>query len=221
MSRPLAVLRPEPGNAATAGRIEALGRRAIRLPLFETRAMPWEAPDPERFDCLIFTSANGVRHAGPGVAPLKHLPVLAVGSATASAARAAGFRVAITGSDDAAALLAEAERSGFRHALHLAGRERRMAEGGIVRRIATVYASEPLPVTAIQAAELTGSIALLHSPRAAQRLAEIIGEARSKIAVAAISEATAVAAGAGWERIAIAAAPRDASLIDTACALAD
>jgi uroporphyrinogen-III synthase len=37
MTRSLAVLRPEPGNAATAARIEARGLTAIRLPLFEMR----------------------------------------------------------------------------------------------------------------------------------------------------------------------------------------
>ena len=37
----LAVLRPEPGNTATAGRIEAAGARAIRLPLFAVKALDW------------------------------------------------------------------------------------------------------------------------------------------------------------------------------------
>ncbi|WP_109807978.1 uroporphyrinogen-III synthase [Sphingosinithalassobacter portus] len=221
MSRPLAVLRPEPGNAATAERIAALGRRAIRMPLFETRSMAWEIRDTERFDCLVFTSANGVRHAGPGAEALKHLPVLAVGSATAGAARAAGFAVAVTGTDDAAALIAEGERRGFRQALHLAGRNRRMTEGGIVARIATVYASDPLPITSDMAVQLINSVALVHSPRAAQRLAEIIEEARTNVALAAISAAAGEAAGSGWARVAIADAPTDASLIETACTLAD
>ena len=48
MTRPLAVLRPEPGNAATTQAIEALGRRAIRLPLF--RVMPLAISSANRVD---------------------------------------------------------------------------------------------------------------------------------------------------------------------------
>ena len=66
MTRPIAVLRPEPGNAATADRIAALGLAAIRLPLFEVRALDWAPPDPAGFDALLLTSANAPRLAGPG-----------------------------------------------------------------------------------------------------------------------------------------------------------
>ena len=65
MSRPLAVLRPEPGNGATAARIEELGFRAIRLPLFAVRALAWTMPDAADHDALLLTSANAVRFGGP------------------------------------------------------------------------------------------------------------------------------------------------------------
>ena len=67
MSRAVAVLRPEPGNAATAARIEQVGLTAIRLPLFSVRAVDWVVPDPARFDSLILTSANTPRLAGAGL----------------------------------------------------------------------------------------------------------------------------------------------------------
>ena len=79
MSRAVAVLRPEPGNAATATRVEAAGLAAIRLPLFAVRALDWTPPDPAAFDALILTSANTPRLAGPGIDSLASLPVFAVG----------------------------------------------------------------------------------------------------------------------------------------------
>ena len=86
MSRPIVVLRPEPGNRVTAAAIEGRGLRAIRLPLFAVQPVAWQAPDPAGFDALLLTSANAVRHGGAGLARLLSLPVFAVGEATADAA---------------------------------------------------------------------------------------------------------------------------------------
>ncbi|HVJ01167.1 MAG TPA: uroporphyrinogen-III synthase, partial [Sphingomonas sp.] len=208
MSRPIAVLRPEPGNRATAAAIEGRGRRAIRLPLFEVRPLPWTAPDPGDFDALILTSANAVRHAGAELATLAALPVHAVGKATAEAARRAGLHVVSIGDDGAAGLVAEAEAAGVRRALHLAGRERTLVAGGIVAAIVTVYASEPLPLPSDSVARLAGSVALVQSTRAAHRLAELVGATeRSSIALVAVSARAATAAGLGWEQVQVAADP--------------
>ena len=46
MSRPIVVLRPEPGARATVARIEALGAHAVAAPLFAIRPLPWTPPDP-------------------------------------------------------------------------------------------------------------------------------------------------------------------------------
>ena len=112
MSRPIAVLRPEPGNGATVAAIEAAGGMAIRLPLFAAAPVAWHAPDPAAFDALLLTSANALRHGGPELAALRSLPVHAVGGATAAAARQAGFAVAHAGTGDGAALVAAAEAAG-------------------------------------------------------------------------------------------------------------
>lgn len=220
--RAIAILRPEPGNRAMAVAIEATGRTAIRLPLFETRPVAWQAPDPAAFDALILTSANAVRHGGHGLSGLIALPVHAVGEATAEAARRAGFTVAATGSGGAAELVAAAERAGVRRALLLAGRERMLDAGGIVAQAITVYASDPLPVPPDAAARLRGSVALVQSARAGARLAAIVAPGdRAGIAVAAVGAAAAEAAGSGWERVVIAPRPAPAALIDAALALAD
>jgi len=221
MSRPVAVLRPEPGNAATTARVEAAGLTAIRLPLFAVRAIDWTAPDPARFDALILTSANAPRLAGPALDALAHLPVFAVGPATAAAARAHGLTVAATGGGDGTEIVVALTARGFRRALLLAGRERRVQAGGVVAEAITVYASDPLPIAAEVVTALAGSVALLHSTRAAKHLAEIAGAARPSLRLAAISEAVATAAGTGWAAVAASPAPDDAALIALARRLAD
>lgn len=216
MIRTLAVLRPEPGNAATAARIEALGLRVVRLPLFAVRALAWDVPDPAAHDALIVTSANTIRHCGDALASLG-LPVLAVGAASAAAARAAGLDVALTGDGDAARLLALAEAAGFARALHLGGRERTMPDSAIVRASIAVYASERLPVC--DATALDDTVALLHSARAARRLGDLIAD-RARIRIAAISGAVLAAAGPRWAATAIARTPDDTALIAAAATLA-
>ncbi|RYY27941.1 MAG: uroporphyrinogen-III synthase [Sphingomonadales bacterium] len=218
MSRPIAVLRPEPGNRVTASAIEVAGRKVIRLPLFAAGPVAWDAPNPADFDALILTSANAVRHGGANLSKLLGLPVHAVGKVTGEAARRFGFQVVTNGDSGAESLLKRAEAAGTRRALHLAGRERTLAAGGIVAAVVTVYASDPLP--APDASRLAGSIALVQSARAAARLGEIVSD-RSTIALVAISQAVAEAAGPGWERILVPSTPSSEAMIDAALALAD
>lgn len=222
MTRPLAVLRPEPGNAATATRIEALGRRAIRLPLFEVRALDWTPPDPHAFDALFLTSANAPRLAGAGLRALVDLPVYAVGAATQAAAQAAGLDVVHTGESTAAELLDAATARGIRRALFLAGRDHVLDAGGAIAQVIPVYASDERPIAPAEMDRLAGTVALLHSTRAARRFAELVGhDRRADIRIAAISTGVGEAAGDCWSAVAIAAAADDAALVATAAALAD
>jgi uroporphyrinogen-III synthase len=224
MSRPIAVLRPEPGNRVTAIAIEATGRTAIRLPLFDATPVAWQAPDPAGYDALILTSANAIRHGGPGLLALRDLPVYAVGAVTAEAARRAGFRVEATGDAGAEQLLERAGAAGVRRALHIAGRDRTVEPGGIVADIVTVYVSEALDISTSDAAKLAGSVALVKSARAGARLAQIVdrhGVDRATIVLVAISERTAEVSGTGWERVVVPADISSAGLIHAAIALAD
>ena len=224
MSRAIAVLRPEPGNAATAAAIEVLGLTAIRLPLFEVHAIDWVAPDASRFDALLLTSANAPRHAGPGLAGLRRLPVHAVGDATAAVARDAGLEVVAVGDRDGAALVAAAAASGVRRGLLLGGRDRALASDPIIAEAIAIYASDPMAVPVEALDRLTGSVVMVHSPRAARRVADLIDRAgidRRTVRLAAISAAAAQAAGDDWDRIAAAATPDDAALTALARALAD
>lgn len=218
--RPLAVLRPEPGNAATRARIAAAGGTPIALPLFEVRALDWTPPAPARFDALFLTSANAVRHAGAALATYRDLPVFAVGEATASAARAAALTVTAVGTGDAADLAALANSRGIGRALHLAGRDRAQDHLPEIADTIAVYASEARDLSDAERAMLSGCVALIHSPRAGTRLA-VLAPDRSAIRIAAISDAALAAAGLGWAASAVAARPDDDALIAAGLTLAD
>ena len=214
------VLRPEPGAAQTAARLTALGVPVRRQPLFAVRPVTWHAPDPDRFDALLLTSANAVRHAGPELQRLRALPVLAVGAATAAVASAAGLTVELIGNADAAALVERGRAAGFARLLHLAGRERTQTGAAVV----TVYGSDPAPIDAATARGWADQVALRHSPRAARRfaaLADAHGVDRTRIAVAALSAAVADAAGDGWGLRVAADRPADAALVALTAALID
>lgn len=217
MSRPLTVLRPEPGNARTAAAIEAAGRTAIRLPLFVVRPVAWTPPPLDGIDALLVTSANTFRHGGERLTQLASLPVHAVGEATAAAAWRAGFDVATVGSTDAATLVATIPPD--IRLLHLGGRER-LSIAGVAS--VTVYAAEVLPCDPGTIDRLTGSVALLHSTRAAGRLAALVApDTRATMRIAALSPSIAAAAGGGWQRIAAVDDPDDSALIMLAVQLAD
>jgi uroporphyrinogen-III synthase len=215
VTRTVVVVRPAPGDAATASRLRAAGLSVRQLPFFAAAPVAWTAPDPAAFDALLLTSANAVRHGGDGLDALKSLPVVAVGAATAAAARAAGFAIAAVGQADAAAAVALAHEAGFARLLHLAGRDRAPTGDGVVAL--TVYASEPLPVDDADIRALSGCVVLLHSARAARMLAgRTTGPARREIALVALSPAVAAAAGEGWSSVDIAAEPGDDALVPLA-----
>lgn len=213
--RRLLVLRPEPGASATVERARQRGLEAIAVPLFEIEALPWDTPDIARFDGLLLTSANAVRFAGEGLDRLRGLPVFAVGGATAESASGAGFDVSAAGEAGVDRLLASIDPKLI--LLHLCGEDRR--ESSEHRQRITplpVYRAKPLEKPDLTGAR--GSVALIHSPRAARRFAELVQDRRSTI-VAAISAAAAEAAGDGWEKIEAAVEPNDEALLALASRL--
>ena len=211
--RRLLLLRPEPGLSASAQRARAMGLEVVTCPLFRVEPVTWEAPDPAAYDGLLLTSANAVRQGGPQLATLRHLPVHAVGQATAEAADAAGFAIATVGSDNVAELLGRLPR--HMRLLHLAGEDHGdMLDREIDGRI--VYRSAPIERPGLP--PLDGLVAAIHSPRAGARLAELAVD-RAGTSIAAISNAAATAAGQGWERVEAAERPDDSSLLALAAML--
>lgn len=213
--RPLLVLRPEPGASATLERARQLGLDATAVPLFEIEPVEWTAPDPGSFDALLLTSANAVRFGGEQLVALRGLPVHAVGDATAEAARGSGFDIASAGEAGVDRLLSSIEPE--LRLLHLTGEHHRSPEAprqAITRT--PVYRARAIERPDLSAA--SGSVVLVHSPRAGQRLAELVGS-RNAILIAAISPATAAAMGDGWGALEIADRPSDESLLALAARL--
>jgi uroporphyrinogen-III synthase len=219
VTRPLLILRPQPGADATAARARALGLEPVVAPLFTIAPLAWEAPDPAAFDALLLTSANAARCGGPALVVFTALPCWTVGEATAVAARAAGFVDVMSGPSDGVALARAAAAAGVRRALHLHGRDHMpLSAPGLSIVGCAVYVAEAvsaLPASIVAAREPIG---LLHSPRAASLFAALVGE-RSGIALAAISQAAADAAGDGWAEVEVAEEPRDEALLEVAVKL--
>ncbi|HEY6048445.1 MAG TPA: uroporphyrinogen-III synthase [Sphingomicrobium sp.] len=214
MSRRVLVLRPEPGASETLQRGRQLGLDTVAIPLFHIEPVEWQVPEPGGFDGLLLTSANGVRCAGEGLQSLRGLKAYAVGEATAAAAREAGLDIASTGEASVARLLGSIEPD--LRLLHLCGEERAEAPDARQRITALpVYRAVPADADLSRAA---GAVALIHSPRAGRRFAELVGN-RSSIAIAAISQAAADAAGDGWERVEAADNPTDEALLALAARL--
>lgn len=216
MSRPLLILRPEPGAQASAARARETGLEPLVHPLFAIEPVAWDAPEAATFDAVMFTSANALRHGGAALARYVALPAYAVGEGTARAARAAGFaQVQLAGPDGAATLRAMAA-AGVRHVLHIGGAEVRAHDPGalkverrvVYRSVGQGSAESLAPLLARQ------PVALLHSPRAGQRLAMLAPQdARGKVALVGISPAALAAAGEGWEQSDCPAQPDDAAML--------
>lgn len=226
------VLRPAVGAKATAERARALGHDAIVAPLFAYRPLAWTAIPPVGIDAVLLTSAAAARLGGEGLESYRHLPVQAVGAATAAAARAAEFANVSVGTTDARAAVAALSQSGHRNVLHLAGLDHvEIAHPDIVIRRIQVYAADAvttLPDTASRALD-SDAIALLHSPRAAHVFAGLLecsGRPRSRVRIACFSMAVAGSAGEGWAGegwadIAVARQPVDEALFAAAAMLCD
>lgn len=213
MTRRVIILRPQPGADATAHAARALGLETMLSPLFEIAPLEWTPPDPEQFDALMLTSANAARRAGPGLMRYAALPLFVVGEATAQVARAAGLTPTHIGTRDAAALVEDMRREGIGQALHLCGADAVAAEadGLSIQRIAVYHSRKTGDALGSLRPE---DICLVHSPRAAARLAALVPpERRSSLSLIAISDATRDAAGPGWADAIAAPSPTDAAML--------
>jgi uroporphyrinogen-III synthase len=208
----LLILRPEPGASETAARALEMGLAPVVAPLFAIQGVDASPVDAADYDAVLLTSANGARHAPAG---LTGLPCFVVGEGTAAAARRAGFLDVCVGPADGAAAAAMIVAAARKRVLHLCAREHFpvvVAGVAIERRI--VYAAEPMAKQPFDGP----AVAMIHSPRAGRRFAELARD-KSTILVAAISAAAADAAGDGWAAKAVAAAPRDQALLELAAKL--
>lgn len=218
------ILRPEPAAGRTAAKAVALGLDARVHPQFAPQPVDWTPPKPANFDALLLTSAHGVRLAGAALAAYRVLPTYAVGAATAQALRDAGFADVVAGAGDGSAIAARVAADGHRRLLHIGGTTvAPMAADGIdVTRIAVYSMIARTPDPALVADAAPGSVLLVHSPRAGERLAaQIAQDARATLHIVAISPAALAACGAGWASGQAAARPVDDEMLALAVRLCE
>lgn len=179
------VTRPEPGGAETAARLRALGFRALAMPALVLQPRRFVLPPCQ---AVLLTSRAAARALPPQPSGLL---LLAVGEATAEAARAAGWAdaVAAGGTAEDLARLASARLDpaagplllavGQGYALDLAADLRRHGFR-VLRRIA--YAATPAtrvpgPVLAALRGDDGPGQVLFHSPRSAACAITLLREA--------------------------------------------
>lgn len=195
---PVWITRAQPGAAATARRVAALGFSPVIDPLLAVEPIAVTI-DLAGVAALAFTSANGVE-GFTRCCERRDLPVFTVGAATAKAAQDAGFAQTLSAEGDVGALerlIAEARPGPVLWAgaqtpardLVAGLRARGMPAQGVA-----VYATverEPLAATLrLLDAPL---IALVYSPRAAGALARILKD-RAYVDLRLLCLSSAVAA---------------------------
>ncbi|NKC32932.1 uroporphyrinogen-III synthase [Falsiroseomonas selenitidurans] len=221
------VTRPEPGGGETAARLLALGFRPVLAPALVLVPRPLPLPPCQ----AVLVTSRAAARALP--APPPGLPLLAVGEATAAAARAAGWpalvaagtaadlaRLAAARLDPAAGPLLLAVGQGYAQDLAAALRG---AGFRVLRRIA--YAAHPATTLPSDAAAAIGGVRfiLFHSPRSARCAITLFREAGQAATLAGmealvLSRRVAEAARAAlapvrWRALRVAARPTEDALL--------
>lgn len=229
----LLVTRPLPQAEETAARLRALGHVVHVAPLLEIVPDPSVSLAPDAADLVVLTSRGAVRALSqhPELDRVRGLPTLAVGEATAEAARAAGFADVRSADGDLLSVAAaiEADPNRPRIVLHLAGRERSgdldallgASAVSVVTRICyRAEVASGLPADTVAALrEGTIDAALSFSPRSAATLVALaaaggVGEAVASLRHFCLSEAVAeVMRDAGAERVEVAASPDQEAML--------
>lgn len=225
------VTRPEADAEPLVHELAARGYGACLAPMLTIRFDPAVEVDLSGVQALLFTSANGVR-AFVHLCPRRDLPVIAVGEATAEAARSAGFPdVDVAGGDSAAladrVVATRKPQDGV--LFHAAGSVRagdlkgQLAAQGFAVRRTPLYAAETarrLPDSAVRA--LRGgrvAAALFFSPRTAKtfvtlaRTADLVDPCGSVTAVCLSSAVANTVSDLPWRDVHTAGRPDQAALL--------
>ena len=230
----LLLTRPREDSLALAAELARHGVESLIEPMMTIRIDGDAKLDLSGTQAILLTSANGAR-ALAATSPdeeARLLPVLAVGCATAHAARDAGFRAvtAANGDVDALAALAAARLNpGSGRLVHVAGRvsrgnlAARLRAAGFEAERAPLYdalAARTLSAPARRALETQALAGVaLFSPRTARLFAKLTREsgldstARTLTAFCLSQAVAEAAATLSWQRISVAAAPRQDSLV--------
>ena len=230
----LLLTRPRLDSLALAEELARHGVDSLIEPMMTIHIDDDAQLDLSGAQAILLTSANGAR-ALAATSPDKEarrLPVLAVGRATAQAARDAGLGavIAADGYVDALAALAIAKlRPDGGRLVHVAGR---VSTGDLAARLRIAgFEAERVPLygavaagalsaparRALEAQTLAGVV--LFSPRTAHLFAKLAREsgldstARTLTAFCLSRAVAEAAAPLSWQRVSVAAAPRQDSLV--------
>jgi uroporphyrinogen-III synthase len=211
---PVWITRAQPGADATAARVEALGFTPVVDPLLEVAPIA-ASVDLSGIAAVAFTSANGVQ-AFSKLAGGRDLPVFTVGRATASAASEAGFSSVSSADGDVADLTRLIVAAGPGPVLWAGAREpagdlvAMLNDAGVAAHGVAIYETVDRPPSEATLALLDRPLTvLLHSPRAARVLAEILRRRPAPaLRTLCLSETVAASLEALVERGSVAFAPR-------------
>lgn len=215
------VTRPDPGCAATADRLKALGHDPVKLPLLSFAPVTDPLPDPAKFAAIAFTSTNAISALDQRgeLAAFVHLPAFAVGSKTAAAARAAGFTTVIDAAGTVGNLadtILAARPDGpllYPAARHRAGDlELLLERGGQKTRTVPVYEMLATPVGTPDTGPL--DIALFYSRRTAEAFVALTPRPQPKICLCLSAQVALPLRDAKIGPLHIAKAPNDDAIFD-------
>ncbi|MGA8401546.1 MAG: uroporphyrinogen-III synthase [Stellaceae bacterium] len=225
------VTRPHSEAKALAARLAERGIASVIEPMIEIVTRGGVVPDMTEVQAALLTSANGAR-ALARASDARDVPILAVGDATARAARDAGFgAVESAGGDveDLARLVARRLRPADGKLLHVAGSEvagdlaGTLGAAGFTVERAVLYEARAATALTLGTARLIADakidLALFFSPRSATifaRLAEAAGASDGLVATTAVSISATTDAALRDLRFhdhLIAAAPTQAALL--------
>ena len=194
------ITRPTDDAEELALQVKNLGHTPIIEPLLSIQF--FEGPQIDVANCraLIFTSANGAKAASRRIAD-KTIPVIAIGPATARAARNAGFRNISQSNTEGVTGLEQFIRSttgpGPGQLLHISGEEiagplvENLSNAGFTAARLVLYQASPSTSLSpsLYEALSAGSVqaALFFSPRTASTFSALIQAARCEQAMSAIS----------------------------------
>lgn len=217
------------------GLLAALAERGIDAlvePMMEVRFSSGPSPDFEGVQAILATSANGVR-ALARLSPVREVPLLAVGDATAEAARALGFSdvaSAAGAQSDLLALASDHLNAQSGRLLHVAGsvvagdlKGELEARGFVVERLAVYEARLAAALSRETVSALASGaldFAFFFSPRTASAftgLAEAAGVASHLRRIRAFSLSPATDRGLArlaWSERLVAAKPNMLALLE-------
>ncbi|MGD9537665.1 MAG: uroporphyrinogen-III synthase [Alphaproteobacteria bacterium] len=238
MSKPLVIVtRPEEDAPPLVAALDAIGCDALLAPMIEIAPVePAPVVALDGVQAFLITSANGVRALAAALGPPpsgRGIAVLAVGEASAAAAKQAEFAVVEAAGGDVEALAAlVAQRCNPAHGrlVHAAGRTvagdlkgTLEAKGFTVERL-VLYDAVPVAALPAEAADALHDErcfgVLFFSPRTAETFVTLakqagLGDAAPHLAALCLSEAVAKAARAlDWQRVVVARRPEQAALVE-------